>query len=218
MCTHVCICTHNYVCTHIHVCAHTKYTCTRICACVLSGLCQDSLTELHALAFPSWSTRDNLVCVYQMCGLPWWLSGKESACQCRRCCIPWVGKIPLQKEMATHCSTLALEIPWTEEPGELQSTGSQRVGHDWATNPPPPYQTWSSRFPTCGRVVTTNTEYAQYAKLCAGPYTHCVLLSNYCHHFIGQENEGREMTHPGLDVSRRWKGFQTHIIAYAAIQ
>ena len=37
---------------------------------------------------------------------------------------------PLEKEMATHSSILAWEIPWTEEPGELQSIGSQRVGHD----------------------------------------------------------------------------------------
>ena len=37
---------------------------------------------------------------------------------------------PLEKEMATHSSILARRIPWTEEPGGLQSTGSQRVGHD----------------------------------------------------------------------------------------
>ena len=36
---------------------------------------------------------------------------------------------PLEKEMATHSSTLAWKIPWTEEPGRLQSMGSQRVGH-----------------------------------------------------------------------------------------
>ena len=41
---------------------------------------------------------------------------------------------PLEKEMATHSSTLAWKIPWMEEPGRLQSTGSQRVGHDWATS------------------------------------------------------------------------------------
>ena len=35
--------------------------------------------------------------------------------------------------MAPHSSTLAWKIPWTEEPGRLQSMGSQRVGHDWAT-------------------------------------------------------------------------------------
>ena len=34
--------------------------------------------------------------------------------------------------MATHFSILAWRIPWTEEPGELQSIGSQRVGHDWS--------------------------------------------------------------------------------------
>ena len=37
---------------------------------------------------------------------------------------------PLEKETATHSSTLAWRIPWTEEPGRLQSMGSQRVGHD----------------------------------------------------------------------------------------
>ena len=37
---------------------------------------------------------------------------------------------PLEKEMATHSSILAWKIPWTEEPGRLQSTGSQRVRHD----------------------------------------------------------------------------------------
>ena len=37
---------------------------------------------------------------------------------------------PLEKEMATHCSILAWKVPWTEEPGGLQSMGSQRAGHD----------------------------------------------------------------------------------------
>ena len=41
---------------------------------------------------------------------------------------------PLEKEMATHSSILAWRIPWTEEPGGLQSMGSQRVGHDWTTS------------------------------------------------------------------------------------
>ena len=36
----------------------------------------------------------------------------------------------LEKEMATHSRILAWEIPWTEEPGGLQSSGSKRVGHD----------------------------------------------------------------------------------------
>ena len=46
----------------------------------------------------------------------------------------WVGSLgqeePLEKEMATHSSILAWEIPWSEEPGGRQSTGSQRVGYD----------------------------------------------------------------------------------------
>jgi len=37
---------------------------------------------------------------------------------------------PLEKEMANHSSTIAWKIPWTEEPGRLQSVGSQRVGND----------------------------------------------------------------------------------------
>ena len=54
-------------------------------------------------------------------------------------CLPamwetWVqslgGEDLLEKEMATHFSILAWKIPWMEEPGRLQSMGSQRVGHD----------------------------------------------------------------------------------------
>ena len=45
--------------------------------------------------------------------------------------IPGSGN-PLQEEMATHSSILAWRIPWTEEPGRLQSIGLQRVGHDWS--------------------------------------------------------------------------------------
>ena len=40
---------------------------------------------------------------------------------------------PLEEELATHSSILAWRIPWTEEPGELQSEGLQRVGHDLVT-------------------------------------------------------------------------------------
>ena len=41
---------------------------------------------------------------------------------------------PLEKETATHSSTLAWKIPWMEEPGRLQSMELQRVGHDWVTS------------------------------------------------------------------------------------
>ena len=43
---------------------------------------------------------------------------------------------PLEKEMATHFSILSWEIPWTEEPGRLQSMGAQRVGRDLVTKQP----------------------------------------------------------------------------------
>ena len=41
---------------------------------------------------------------------------------------------PLEKEMTSYSSVLAWRIPWTEEHGELQSVGLQRLGHDWATD------------------------------------------------------------------------------------
>ena len=75
--------------------------------------------------------------MYTLYGLPRWRSGKEFACQCKTChrhtgWIPWWGRSPAE-EMATSSSILDWKIPWTEEPGELLSMGSQRVGHDLAT-------------------------------------------------------------------------------------
>ena len=60
-------------------------------------------------------------------GLPLWLSGKQSTCQCRRHefkSLSWDD--PLEKEMATHSSILAWAIPRSEEPGGLQSKASRR--------------------------------------------------------------------------------------------
>ena len=58
-------------------------------------------------------------------------SGKEPTCPCRRPGFdPWVGKMPLEEDMANHSRILAWRMPWTEEPGRIQSTGSLRVGHD----------------------------------------------------------------------------------------
>ena len=67
-------------------------------------------------------------------GFPGGSDSKESACNAGD-----PGSIPgqedlLQKGTATHSSFLAWRTPWTEEPGELQSIGSQRNGHDWVTN------------------------------------------------------------------------------------
>ena len=69
------------------------------------------------------------------------LHGASQAAQWQRTLLPiqemWARPLgwedPLEKEMATHSSTLVWEIPWTEEPGRLPSTGSQRVRHNSAT-------------------------------------------------------------------------------------
>ena len=65
-------------------------------------------------------------------GFPSGSDGKESSCNAGN--QMQVGFLdqedPLEKRMAAHSSTLAWRIPWTEEPGGLQSMGSQRVGHD----------------------------------------------------------------------------------------
>ena len=67
-------------------------------------------------------------------GFPGGARGKEPACQCRRCKRLWVQSLgqedPLEEGMATHSSIFAWSIPWTEEPGGLQSIGSQRVRHN----------------------------------------------------------------------------------------
>ena len=76
------------------------------------------------------------ICIYMHThththGLPWWLSGKESRLPMQETWAQSLGReVPLEEEMASHSSILAWRSPWTEEPGGLQSIGSQRVGHD----------------------------------------------------------------------------------------
>ena len=74
-------------------------------------------------SLPKSKLKETTIYQEQICQvLPWWLSGEESACN--------AGDLgqedPLEKEMATHSSILALEIPWTEEPGGLQSMELQK--------------------------------------------------------------------------------------------
>ena len=68
-----------------------------------------------------------------LCGLPWWLRGKGLSASAGDAALTLGWEDPLEKEMATHSSILAWEIPRTEEPAGLQSMGLQRVGHDLAT-------------------------------------------------------------------------------------
>ena len=66
-----------------------------------------------------------------------WFSGKESACDEGDLKKMWVQSLgwddPLEYKMATYTSILAWKIPWTAEPGGLQSMVSQRVKHNWRT-------------------------------------------------------------------------------------
>ena len=76
---------------------------------------------------------------YATLGLPGGSDGKESACNVGDWVRSLVWEDPLEEGMATHSSILAWRIPWTEEPGRLQSTGLQRVGHHWVTKHMLPY-------------------------------------------------------------------------------
>ena len=97
-------------------------------------------SSYYNLAFLS-KTCLNFMQIYLIKGFPRCLSGEENACQCRRqetrvqslVFHPRGWKDPLEKEMANHASTLARIIPWIEEPGGLQSMGSQKVRHNSAT-------------------------------------------------------------------------------------
>ena len=76
-------------------------------------------------------------------GLPWWLSGKESARYAEdSSSIPGSRRSP-EKEMATHSSILAWQIPRTEEPGQLQSLGLQRLRHNLATEHAKMFSQWN---------------------------------------------------------------------------
>ena len=72
---------------------------------------------------------DNLMYVYTLKGFPGGSAGKESACNAGDLgLIPGSGRKP--GEGNGYSSILGWRIPWTEEPGRLQSMGSPRVGHD----------------------------------------------------------------------------------------
>ena len=77
--------------------------------------------------FIQWLIKQHITLVI---GFPWWLSGKESACNAGDVgSTPGSGRSP-GEGMATYSSILAWRIPWTEEPGRLQSMGSQKVRHN----------------------------------------------------------------------------------------
>ena len=82
-------------------------------------------------------TLDHLLIIWWTDWVSWCVDpgsvGLARYCQ-RRFPFSAYSQYPKMKAMAPHCSILAWKIPWTEEPGRLQSMGSRRVGHDWATS------------------------------------------------------------------------------------
>ena len=77
----------------------------------------------------------------------------------------------LEKEMATHSSTIAWKIPWTEEPGRLQSMGSQRVGHNWVTS--------LSLFTLLSKQVTMLRVYSYFHNRYSKNAIHYILLMTH---------------------------------------
>ena len=93
---------------------------------------------VHAVA-KSWTRLSDFTHSLSHVIYPWLLVKTSSLVAQRLKCLPGMQETrgrsldqedPLGKEMATHSNTLAWRIPWREEPGRLQSMGSQRVGHD----------------------------------------------------------------------------------------
>ena len=83
-------------------------------------VCKDDVSKLNV-------SNNNL-------GLLWWLSGKESTSQCRRCKFnPWVGEDTLEKEMATHSSILAGKSHGQRNLVSYDPWVCKRIGHDLAT-------------------------------------------------------------------------------------
>ena len=106
-------------------------------------------------------------------GFPSGSDGKESAWNAENPGLILSWEDPLEKGMATHSSILAWKIPWTEEPGGLQSMGLQRVGHNWATD-----------------TFTFNSQHSEYAMLlpfwAQGMFvTELIMLSDFQSIFMG---------------------------------
>ena len=84
---------------------------------------------VSALILPLQATE---MCSLRWEGLPSGASGREFACWCERCRFDLGWEDLLEEEVATHSNILAWKSPWTEEPGGLQSMGSQRVRNNWS--------------------------------------------------------------------------------------
>ena len=81
---------------------------------------------------------------------------------------------PLEKGMATHSSILAWRILWTEEPGELQSMGLQRVRHNWVTNTTPIHRVAKSRTRLSDFTSSSNLHFIVATLCCNYLFALCV--------------------------------------------
>ena len=100
--------------------------------CITQSLCCILVT--NTTLYIKYSSKSSLPIYIIVCDLdqelPWWISGKEPACQEGEPGPILGSRMSMEKATAPHASTLAWRIPQTEEPGGLQSTGSLRVRHD----------------------------------------------------------------------------------------
>ena len=98
----------------------------KFCPLESSGDCQNAWMHFRNCAF--------IVLGCHMLGLSWWLSGKESACQCkrrRRCWFdPWVRKILWRRKWQPVPVLLPRKIPWTEELADYSPWGHKRIRHN----------------------------------------------------------------------------------------
>ena len=107
----------------------------------------------------------------------------------RESCVRSLGREdPLEKELATHSSTLAWKILWMEEPGRLQSVGSQRVRHNWVTSPYLIFLTCLLRNLYGGQEATVRTGHGtEWFQIGKGVHQGCIVspwLFNLCAEFI----------------------------------
>ena len=92
---------------------------------------------------------------------------------------------PLEKELATHSSTLAWRIPWTEAPSKLQFMGSQRCGHDWATFTSLHFIPFSSRPPAPGNHCSNFCSMNLTTADASCKWNHTVFVFLWLAYFIG---------------------------------
>ena len=133
---------HGGLCHDTSVSLFLPKTLSRVTSCLFDY--SNHVADPPWAVFYIWKQqRQILNCLYNLYwlkvklgGFPGGVGGEEPTCQCRRCkrCRfnPWVGKIFWRRAWQPTPVFLPRESPWTEEPGRLQSMGSQRVGHDWS--------------------------------------------------------------------------------------